>query len=133
LGIEVAIAAATLGANLLEKHITLDRGLAGPDHSTSLEPEDLKSMVRAIRRVESALGHGRKEPVEGEAEIAAVARKSLVAARALEPGKTLEPADVVVLRPGTGLSPAAMPLVLGRRLRCALQEGDLLRLDHLES
>jgi sialic acid synthase SpsE len=89
-------------------------------------------LVRGIRRVEQALGHGRKEPVAGEAAVAAIARKSLIAARDLPNGQVLAAADILVQRPGTGLSPALAERVIGRRLRRPLREGDLIDWDHFE-
>jgi len=114
-GIAVAIAAAARGAAYIEKHFTLDRALPGPDHQASLLPDELRALVAAVREVESALGDGVKRPAPSELPVRAVARKSLVAARDLPPGTALAAADLVILRPGTGLSPAALPRVLGRR------------------
>ena len=116
LGIEIAVAAAALGARIIEKHLTLDTGLAGPDHRASLDPPAFAAMVRAIRNVESALGDGVKRPMPSEADTRCVARKSLVAVRALEAGRRLAAGDVAVKRPGTGISPAELPRALGRRL-----------------
>src|SRR5262249_41004325 len=89
LGIDIAAAAVALGASVIEKHFTLDRSLPGPDHRASLEPDELARLVRSIRRVESALGHGRKEPTASEMNTALVARKSLVAANDLSAGTAL--------------------------------------------
>jgi N-acetylneuraminate synthase/N,N'-diacetyllegionaminate synthase len=111
----VAIAAAARGAAYIEKHFTLDRALPGPDHQASLLPDELRNLVTAIRQVESALGDGVKRPAPSELPVRDVARKSLVAARDVPAGATLGVEDVVILRPGTGLSPAALPRVLGRR------------------
>jgi sialic acid synthase SpsE len=114
-GLAVAIAAAARGAAYIEKHFTLDRTLPGPDHQASLLPDELRALVTAVREVESALGDGVKRPAPSELPVRAVARKSLIAARDLPAGTALGRADVVILRPGTGLSPAALPRVLGRR------------------
>jgi N-acetylneuraminate synthase len=127
LGTEVALAAAALGAAIIEKHLTLDRTLPGPDHAASLEPDELARLVRDIRTVEAALGSGEKRPTEAEAEIAAVARKSIVAARPLEAGHVLSAADLVLRRPGTGLPPAMLEGVIGRRTARQVNEGALLR------
>ena len=115
IGLAVAIAAAARGAAYIEKHFTLDRALPGPDHQASLLPDELRALVAAVREVESALGDGVKRPAPSELPVRAVARKSLVAARDLPAGTALGRADVDILRPGTGLSPAALPCVLGRR------------------
>jgi N,N'-diacetyllegionaminate synthase len=113
LGIEVPIAAAALGASVIEKHFTLDRNLSGPDHRTSLEPKELKSMVLAIRNIEMALGDGIKRPSASEAKNRPVARKSLVAARAIREGEIFSADNVTAKRPGTGLSPMRWDDVMG--------------------
>ena len=132
LGFEVALAAVALGACVIEKHITIDRGLPGPDHAASLEPDELKQMVRAIRNVEAALGHGRKQPTEAEARTAAVARKSLIAARDLPAGTILTAELIAIRRPGTGLAPAMRTQLIGRKLRKNVRAGELLNLEMLE-
>jgi N-acetylneuraminate synthase len=114
-GTAVAIAAVARGAAYVEKHFTLDRALPGPDHQASLLPDELRGLVRAIREVEVAMGDGVKRPAPSELPVRDVARKSLVAARDVPAGAALAPDDLVILRPGTGLSPAALPRVLGRR------------------
>jgi N,N'-diacetyllegionaminate synthase len=124
-GIEVALAAVALGACVVEKHFTLDRDLAGPDHRASLEPGEFRKMVEGIRTVESALGHGRKEPAASEANTAAVARKSLVAARDIPVGTQLDEQMIVCKRPGTGLPPAMLPALIGRRTRIVIRAGEL--------
>ena len=129
LGIEVAIAAVALGACIIEKHFTLDCDLPGPDHRASLEPDDLRAMIQGIRKVESALGNGIKTPSAAELAVAAVGRRSLVAAKDLSAGSRLSEEMIAVLRPGTGIPPAAMEYVLGRVLKQAVRAGELLRLD----
>jgi N-acetylneuraminate synthase len=131
-GIEISLAAVALGACVLEKHFTLDRGLPGPDHQASLEPAELAQLIRAARGVQSALGHGRKEPAACEADSAAAGRKSLVAACDIPAGAALTDAMVAILRPGTGLPPSQKKALLGRRTRKPIPRGTLLRLDMLE-
>jgi N-acetylneuraminate synthase len=131
LGIEVALAAVALGACVIEKHFTLSRDLPGPDHLASLEPDGLKALVRGIRLVEASLGHGRKEPAASEAEVAAVARKSLVAARDITAGTELTTDMIAIRRPGTGLPAAMLSEVIGRRLRVPVRAGALLSLEML--
>lgn len=114
-GIAVAVAAAALGAAAIEKHLTLDRTLPGPDHGASVEPEMFSRMVRGIRETEAALGDGRKIPADGEAETAAVARKSLVASRRIRRGEPFSRGNVTVRRPGTGISPMRYWETLGKR------------------
>ena len=130
-GGEVAMAAVALGACVLEKHLTLDRSLPGPDHQASLEPEEFAAFVRGIRVVEAALGDGRKAPAASEAGVAAVARKSIVLARDVAAGAVLTPESVTIKRPGTGLPPSLLPTVLGRTARTALRAGTVITFEHL--
>jgi len=125
-GIEIAIAAAALGACAIEKHFTVDRSLPGPDHRASLEPGELHAMVRGIRTVEVALGDGRKVPAASEAATANVARKSVVAARDIAAGSEIGREDLIAKRPGTGLPPAARDLIVGRRALQPIPAGTLL-------
>jgi N-acetylneuraminate synthase/N,N'-diacetyllegionaminate synthase len=126
LGLEIALAAVARGAAALEKHLTLDRALPGPDHRASLEPAQFAALVRGVRTVEAALGDGDKRPMPSELDTRAVARRSLVAARALPAGHRLVRADVAIKRPGTGIPPAELSRVLGRRLSRAVAADDLL-------
>ena len=112
-GIEVAIAAVAMGATVIEKHFTLDRNLPGPDHKASLEPAELVAMVSAIRNIELALGDGAKRVMPSEAKNAAVARKSIVALRAICRGELLGEHNLTVKRPGTGLSPMCWDEIVG--------------------
>ncbi len=114
LGWDVPIAAVALGATVIEKHITLDRSLAGPDQAASLEPDELAQMVRSIRTVETALGHPEKAPTPSELVNVAAARKSIHLARAVRAGQRLERDDLVMLRPGDGISPFSIDDVVGR-------------------
>lgn len=130
-GIEVSLAAVALGACIIEKHFTLSRTLPGPDHRVSLEPDELTRLVRSIRIVESSLGDGRKRPMTSEKEIAAVARKSLVAARDIPAGSQLTQGSVAVKRPGTGLPPSMLGQVLGKIAKRNISKGTLLTLEML--
>ncbi len=114
IGIEMPIAAVALGATVIEKHFTLDRGLPGPDHRASLEPAEFEAMVRAIRNVERALGDGVKRPTASEFENRAIARKSLVASRAIQAGERFSADNLTAKRPGTGISPMHWDDVIGR-------------------
>jgi N,N'-diacetyllegionaminate synthase len=105
LGIEVAIAAVATGASVIEKHLTLDRSLPGPDHQASLEPKEFQAMVSAIRNIELAMGDGIKRLTPGETINMPVARKSLVAARPIKAGEQFTLNNLAVKRPGTGISP----------------------------
>jgi N-acetylneuraminate synthase/N,N'-diacetyllegionaminate synthase len=115
LGIELPTAAVALGAALVEKHITLDRGRSGPDHRASLEPAEFGRMVAAIRSVERALGDGIKAPTAGELATAAVARRSLHWRRDILAGSPIAADDVVALRPATGLLPSETDRIVGGR------------------
>ena len=125
-GIDISLAAVALGACVIEKHFTLDRTLPGPDHRASLEPGELRQLVRSIRRIESALGSGRKVPTASEIETARVARRSLIAATDIPAGTALKREMVIIRRPGTGMSPALLETVLGRRLLRRIAAGTLL-------
>lgn len=114
LGISVPVAAVARGAVVIEKHFTLDRSLPGPDHAASLEPRELKAMVRAVREVESALGAPEKKPAPSERQNISVVRKSLVAAREIKKGDTFSPENLACKRPGTGISPMRYFDFLGR-------------------
>lgn len=127
-GIEAAIAAVALGAGVIEKHFTLDRSLPGPDHQASLEPAQLRQMVAAIRNVELALGDGIKRPVASEIKNRAVARKSIVAARAIKCGDAFTADNLTIKRPGTGLSPMLWDQVIGRQAVADFAIDELIRL-----
>lgn len=114
LGTEVSVAAVAMGATVIEKHFTLDRNLTGPDHKASLEPEELKAMVQAIRNIEKALGNGIKRPSPSETKNKAIVRKSLVAANVIRSGERFTKANLAVKRPGTGISPMRWDEFLGR-------------------
>ncbi len=122
-GIELPIGAVALGASIVEKHLTLDRTMPGPDHAASLEPDAFAAMTAAIRAVEPALGTGDKRPVEAELRVARVARRSLHWTRDLALGEVVAEEDLVALRPATGLSPARLRDVVGRRTARAVRAG----------
>ena len=125
-GIEVAIAAVALGACIIEKHFTLNRGLPGPDHKASLEPKELHAMVAAIRNIESALGNGIKQPCTSEIKNIGIARKSIVAARSIQKGELLSIENLTVKRPGTGISPMDWDAVLGKPASRAYSADELI-------
>lgn len=127
-GIEVPIAAVAMGATIIEKHFTLDRTMEGPDHKASLEPDELKAMVSAIRNVEQAIGDGVKRVTESERGNMAVARKSIVAACDIKKGETLTEENLTVKRPGTGISPMRWEEVIGKKAKHNFAEDDLIEL-----
>jgi sialic acid synthase SpsE len=131
LGTAVPIAAAALGAAFVEKHYTLSREMVGPDHPFALEPDELIAMVTGIREAQAALGNGRKEgptPEERE-EMFTLGRRSLIAARDLPAGTVLEPDMVTVKRPGFGIPPKYMDIVVGRPLKVDVEEDEILTWD----
>ena len=127
-GVEVAIAAAALGAKVIEKHFTLDRNLPGPDHRASLEPVGLELMVSAIRKIESALGSAQKKCTSSEKKNVSLVRKSIVAAKPIEEGEAFTEQNLTVKRPGTGLSPMLWDRVLGRRASRSFQTDERITL-----
>lgn len=127
LGIEVPVAAVALGAIVIEKHFTLDKNMEGPDHKASLEPHELKQMVSAIRNIELVLsGSGYKEPSLSELKNIAIARKSIHLNKPLKKGDIIKEEDVVMLRPGDGISPFEVDRILGAELSCNTGENHKL-------
>lgn len=127
-GIEVPIAAVALGATIIEKHFTLDRNMEGPDHKASLEPDELAAMVSAIRNIEQALGSGEKAVSPSERKNIAVARKSIVAKRAIKAGERLTEDNLTVKRPGSGVSPMRWRDVLGTAAIRDFEEDELIEI-----
>jgi N,N'-diacetyllegionaminate synthase len=126
LGIEVPIAAVALGAAIIEKHFTLDRNLPGPDHKASLEPDELKSMVQAIRNIEKALGDGIKRPSPSEVKNKPIARKSLVANQPIKAGELFSAENITAKRPGSGISPMRWDEVLGKVAQKDYEKDELI-------
>ena len=128
-GIEVPIAAVALGATVIEKHFTLDRNMEGPDHKASLEPDELKAMVSAIRNIEQAVGgDGTKHVSESERKNIAIARKSIVAACDIKAGEVFTEQNLTVKRPGSGISPMCWGEVLGMKAKRNFAEDELIEL-----
>lgn len=125
-GFEISLAAVALGAGIIEKHLTLDRSAEGPDHAASLEPADFKRMVSAIRRIEIAIGDGIKTPKDSEIKNIPIARKSLVAARAMPAGQVLQASDIASKRPGHGRPPVEYWSLIGTSLLHPVDEEDPL-------
>jgi N,N'-diacetyllegionaminate synthase len=116
LGIEVPIAAVALGATLIEKHFTLDRELDGPDHKASLEPNELYEMVKAVRNIEKALGDGMKVPSRSEIKNLTIARKSIHLKKDMKIGQEITIEDVIMKRPGDGISPMLLKEIVGKKI-----------------
>ena len=126
LGIEVPIAAVALGASIIEKHFTLDKNMEGPDHKASLEPDELKAMVHAIRNIENVLGNGIKKASPSELKNKPVVRKSIVAARDIRKGESFTVENLTVKRPGTGNSPMRWDEILGKYAQKKYIEDELI-------
>lgn len=127
-GIEVPIAAVALGATVIEKHFTLDKNMEGPDHRASLEPQELRAMVKAIRNIEQALGNGHKAVSASERKNIEVARKSIVAACSIRKGELLTDENLTVMRPGNGISPMRWEEVIGTYATRDYQEEEPIEL-----
>jgi sialic acid synthase SpsE len=121
-----------MGAQMIEKHFTLDRTMEGPDHQSSLEPDELKQMVSAIRNIEKAMGDGVKKPSPSEQKNLAVVRRSIHLARNLKKEHVLKEDDVIMKRPGDGIPPKQLDLVIGRRLVKDLEEDHKLTFEDFE-
>jgi len=126
LGIEIPIAAVALGATVIEKHFTLDKNLPGPDHKASLEPNELKAMIKAIRNIEKALGNGIKKPSKSERKNIEIARKSIVAKRDIKKGEVFSEENITTKRPGTGISPMRWEEVIGKKAPKDFKKDELI-------
>ncbi|MBI2058320.1 MAG: N-acetylneuraminate synthase family protein [Nitrospirae bacterium] len=131
-GIEAARLATALGAVMIEKHFTLDKSLAGPDHAFSCDPSELRALVKAVRQTELMLGGGRIAPGPEEQDMKKLCRRSIVARVAIDPGMVIGRDMIALKRPGTGLSPSEVGKVIGRRSRRAILPDDLVHLSDLE-
>lgn len=131
LGIEMPIAAAAMGAKVVEKHFTLSRKMKGPDHRASLEPDELKAMVIAVRNVERAMGDGIKRPVDSEDKIKKIARKSLVAARDIKAGSVIKRSHISIKRPGNGIPPELIDKIINKKTRLDVKKDSLLKYSDL--
>jgi N-acetylneuraminate synthase len=126
LGIEVPVAAVALGAHVIEKHFTLDKNMEGPDHKASLEPDELKAMICAIRNIAKALGNGIKKPSKSELKNMQVVRKSIVASRDIKIGEILDENNLAVKRPGNGISPMRWDEITGTIAKKDYKEDELI-------
>ncbi len=125
-GIEVSLAAVAMGAEVIEKHFTLDKNMEGPDHKASLEPDELKALVDGIRNIELAKGFFEKIPTESEIKNRSVARKSIVAARNISTGEVLTEDNITTKRPGSGISPMMWKQVIGTTAKRDFMEDELI-------
>lgn len=132
-GIEIPIAAAALGAVVIEKHFTLDKNMEGPDHKASLEPDELIQMVQGIRKIEQALGDGVKHMSDSEKENVHISRKSIVADTLIRKGDVFSQENITTKRPGTGVNPMRWDELVGRCAKREYHQDDLIMADELES
>lgn len=123
-GIEVDIAAVAMGARIIEKHMTLDKTMPGPDHKASIEPHEFQAMVEAIRNVEIALGNGEKKPSKSELKNIHIVRKSIVAKRTINEGEVFTTDNVTIKRPGNGISPMEWDKIIGTNAKRLFREDD---------
>ena len=128
LGIEIPIAAVALGASVIEKHFTLDKDMEGPDHKSSLEPDELNNMVRAIRNIESGLGNGIKKPSISELKNISIVRKSIVAAGKIKMAEKFSKENITCKRPGTGISPMEWDNIIGKEAKRDFKEDELIEI-----
>ena len=128
LGFEVAIAAVAMGATVIEKHFTLDCTMGGPDHAASLEPNELKRMVKSIRNIEKAMGDGIKKPSNSEEKNISIVRKSIVASKEIKVGDKFTPDNLNVKRPGTGISPMQWYEVVGKVASKDFEPDELIKI-----
>lgn len=126
LGIEVDIAGVAMGASCIEKHFTLDKTMEGPDHKASLEPDELKAMVKAIRNIELALGSSIKKPSKSETPNIKIARKSIVANRDIKVGEVFDANNLTIKRPGDGISPMRWDEIIGSVAQKSYNKDDLI-------
>jgi N,N'-diacetyllegionaminate synthase len=132
LGIEVPIAAVAMGACIIEKHFTLDKTLLGPDHKASLEPNELKAMITSIRNIEKAFGDSKKKPTTTEQKNMLVARKSIHLVKPIVKGHIISESDLIMKRPGDGISPMLMEQVVGKKAKINFEEEYKLKITDLE-
>lgn len=131
-GIEIALAAVSLGARVVEKHFTLSRNMSGPDHKASLEPKELVQLVSYVRNIEKALGDGKKRQMPCEINTAKVARKSIFSKHEIAAGQEISMDNIVIKRPGTGIAPIHIDLVLGKKAKCNLAKDTQIQFNDIE-
>jgi N,N'-diacetyllegionaminate synthase len=125
-GITIPIAAAALGAVVIEKHFTLDKAMEGPDHKASLEPNELKTMVDAIRCVQTSMGDGVKIPTVSECNNIAIVRKSIVASRSIKQGEQFTKENITTKRPGTGINPMRWNEIIGQFAKRSFDKDEMI-------
>lgn len=132
LGLSVPIIATAMGAAVIEKHFTIDKSLPGPDHKASLEPDELKSMIKEIRKTEKVLGSFDKKPTKSEKKIMNLVRKSIVSKKDIEKGTIVSEDMIVIKRPGTGLNPSDLDKIIGKKSRRYIAKDEIFQLNMVE-
>jgi len=132
LGMEASIGAAAKGVKIIEKHITLDKNMEGPDHSASLGPDELFNWVKSVRNIEKALGTKKKVPTESEKEIAKIARKSIVTIKDLKEGEILTDEHISIKRPGSGIPPKYFKTILGKKILKDISKNSIISWEDIE-
>jgi len=127
MGIEVSVAAAAMGAEIIEKHFTINRNLSGPDQKSSLEPKELKALIQSIRNVELALGDGKIKPTKSEIKNIKVGRKSILALKDIKKGERFNYANIIIKRPGTGITPMKINKIIGFKSDYNFQKDDFIK------
>lgn len=127
-GITIPVAAVAMGAKVIEKHFTLDKNMEGPDHKASLEPDELKEMIKAIRLVEASLGDGIKQPTKSEKKNIEIARKSIVARKSIKSGEVFSKENLAIKRPGSGISPMRWFDIIGTKAMRDFNEDELIEI-----
>jgi N-acetylneuraminate synthase len=128
LGCEIAIAAVAMGADVVEKHFTLDKSMEGPDHKASINPKDLIYLVQSIRKIEAAIGDGKKIPTQEEKNISKFVRKSIYANQDIHANERITNEKLVIQRPGDGLPPSALKSILGKKAKVTIKKGTKITL-----
>jgi len=131
-GISIPIMAVSFGAVVIEKHFTIDKTLPGPDHKASLEPDELKNMIKEIRNTEKALGNFEKKPTKSEKEIMKLVRKSLIANKDIQKGTTIQVDMIIIKRPGTGLKPVEIKNIIGKKAKKSIKKDEIIQKNMVE-
>lgn len=132
LGCEIALASVAMGADLVEKHFTLDKSMEGPDHKASIDPKELEYLVKSIRKIEAAFGDGKKIPTNNEDEIAKLVRKSIYANKDITANEEISRDKLKISRPGDGLPPSSLDLILGKKAKEDIKAGTQITLEQIK-
>lgn len=132
IGCEIAIASVAMGADVIEKHFTLDKNMEGPDHKASIDPGELQYLVKSIRKIEDAFGDGQKMPTADEIEIAELVRKSIIAKEDILADEEITRNKLIISRPGNGLPPKSLHLIIGKKAKKEIKAGTLISMEQIK-